>query len=388
MSKPSPTTGWDFLTSILILALILAFTAFAIGQPKGLWSVEFWVGPGNGFGSIVGTLAGLATAVTAGIGVHFLNVRSRHSEETLKLQQISELAGRFQKGVELLSEPSITSRTGGLQLLKQVAFQAPDEYHVPTLNTLGAFVREASIKHLPLVMPRTPATAPTTEGIPETARDVVEALAAIGYIRGRVDHRKLEGDVGRPGRFLVIEAVMRGSFISAKNFGNMVLNRIAFIDCTFTNCDFTDADVMGAFYGCTFTRCDVSRAEFMCTEPSLGTLGVVTFRHCTMHSTKVSFPDGQVRVFSSDVDGADLFAFDPGISNSWYRTKKPTVSVADDDDDDADERYEPTVDARKVRANDKFVDADGFAVLRRPGWQWTPVPTRPREGQEEEELPF
>lgn len=385
MPAPQVSTRRDFWLVLCILALILIFTAFAIGQPKGLWTLEFWVGPNEGMLAVVGSIGTVATAVAAAVGIYFLNRRTKHSERTLELQQVSELAGRFQKGVELLAENSVTARTAGMQLLREVAYSAPNQYHVPVLNTLAAFVRETTIAHRVLVKPSGGEGKLSIKLVPGTPRDVIEAFAAIGYIRRRVPHREFERDVGRPGVFLLLDTVLKDCLVMHKDFSNMSMASVTFIDCNFDHCDFSESQLSGRFFNCTFSHCKFSKSELQ-GDFETGAESSIWFRFCDMMGATVSVPDGRVRVISSTVDALELRAFDPGVGGSWYRSSKPTVTASHYPDDD-DDPYVPVIDVKRIRTEKPRQVVDGTPVYR---FSEKLIPRRPRDNEptEEAELPF
>ncbi|MBF0285892.1 MAG: pentapeptide repeat-containing protein [Magnetococcales bacterium] len=71
---------------------------------------------------------------------------TENSSEQIRVAVKGQVSDRFSKAADLLGKEGLATRMAGVYALEQIAKEAPDEYYVPVMRTLCAFVRDRANK--------------------------------------------------------------------------------------------------------------------------------------------------------------------------------------------------------------------------------------------------
>ena len=102
---------------------------FQLGSPN----------PG-GWGTLLSAVVGGGSFVA--FANWFLNLRRTGlTQQQIELSSRNSRYDRFQRGIEMLGNPELFVRLGGIYALRTLMEEDPDEFHVPTVELLCAFLR-------------------------------------------------------------------------------------------------------------------------------------------------------------------------------------------------------------------------------------------------------
>ena len=214
-------------------------------------------------GAIGLLLAGWRT-ITAHRQAETANRQAETANRQLELATRGDIAGRFQKGVEMLNSELLSVRLAGLTILTNVARQAPADYAQSAAEVAAAFISGDS-----------PSTEP---GMTHTATSWT-----------RTDLSKDE---------YAAFAVISEAFVALRGIGvapiavkvtDLLFERRAFRDMAIAHIDFSRS----RFLSCDFSRCTIMESIF--PEAS--------FRTCSLMECMFVFTDFE----SVDISGASIW---------------------------------------------------------------------------------
>ena len=218
--------AWYFLTAFLFLVLT------AIGVVVATWQWDWLQAGGNSGESNGATLRNVALVFAA---VLALGWRAKVADNQSKTAQRGLRTERYQKGAEMLGHSALATRMGGIYLLRQLAEEHPDEYHVQVMGLLCAFARR-----------------PTEDGSepPDKVReDVQSAIYAINACRQTNLTLNLERADNY--RLSLASAHIEGADLANANLANADLRLANLSSACLVRADlsgtiWTDADIRGA----------------------------------------------------------------------------------------------------------------------------------------------
>ena len=171
---------------------------------------------------------------------------------------------RYQRAVELLASPVLAIRLGGIDALRRLAEEVPDQYHVQVMNQICAFARHPTDPE----SDQTFAFGLPPGRLPPPWRDDVQAaITAIGIRRRKhlalekaedflpdLSYADLRGIRLRGANMtgaLLIGATLTGALLAETNFANAVFNHAdlsgsCLTGSTLSAASFDDADLSDA----------------------------------------------------------------------------------------------------------------------------------------------
>ena len=126
-------TSWDGFWWIAGIAIVLV-----IG---GVLSCYFWEDLRGNQDSLSQTVRNVALVIGGVVAMLLAVWRSRVTERQASTTQQGLLNERYQKATDMLGSSILAVRLGGIYALQGLAEQNPEQYHVPVMKILCAFVR-------------------------------------------------------------------------------------------------------------------------------------------------------------------------------------------------------------------------------------------------------
>ena len=157
----------------------ISFTVF-LGFISAFLCAVFWGDLRGSHESLSTTIRNVALVVGGVIAFPIALWRSRVGERQAAIAQQSLLNERYERGAEMLGSPVMAVRLGGLYVIQRLAQEQPEQYHIPAMQLLCAFIRHP---------PPNDATerVPTGGEYPDLREDV---QAALNTFRDRDDKRQ------------------------------------------------------------------------------------------------------------------------------------------------------------------------------------------------------
>lgn len=260
---------------------------------------------------------GVVTVVTGVITVFFLGYRAvvghlalLNTQSALEHAQRAEIAVRYQKGMEMLSNEHESTRIGGLYLLRDVASALPDVYWASVSDSLFPFIRKNCA---PLVEQFQRYRDLLNEGgdpeeieawLDTTPPDVIIALKILGRgweeLRLATGHHNLHG---RHIRGLVLANVNIDEVdFEGASFDGAIFQAAKFHKCTFVKCHMTIHAT-----NTKFDMCDLSHSEIYTNFVPFGPVNT-EIMNCTIYNTEIDGSDlSEVSFRETDLSGANIF---------------------------------------------------------------------------------
>lgn len=221
-------------------------------------------------------IVGVATLLMLIIG-------ARQTRESLMISQRSEMATRFQKGLELLGSASPTTRVGGIGLAVSVAELDPS-YRSAALNALTMYFRELDAD------PRSEAAnnrVPLNPNDPTTGR----ALSALMTLRAGANWP--EDCPTRDGRLLIYGLYACRFSRRGDDFSNIAFHHAYLANARFIQCSFANAVIRFRAAGMVkFEKCDMRGAvlNLVASGPSEGAVALdqIYFDRCQIEGCKIN----------------------------------------------------------------------------------------------------
>ena len=240
------------LISVVVVALVL-----------GSWLTG--TGPGEETGST--TLRNLGIAVAALVALPLAVWRGQSADRQAKTAELALLNERYHRGVELLRGDQTPDRLAGIDLLRRLAEEHPNEYYGATLRLLCAFVRQ-----------------PVTDGRPDAGRVredvqvIVQAISSwslrkpnaeeeLGFYfdLSGADLRGASLGGANLSKAWLTNANMAGASLSRASLRAAVLLRANLSRAYLRQADLRDAD---------FSSADLSKAELLNADLNMAILQV------------------------------------------------------------------------------------------------------------------
>ena len=153
-------TRWDGLWWIVSVIAVLLVGAFL--------SWRFWDDLHSVQDSLSTTIRNQGILIGGVVGILLALWRSKVAERQTATAQESLLNDRYQRGADMLGNNALPVRMGGIYVLKRLAEDRPEQYHVPVMELFCIFVRH-------------PTTDPRFASLSNVLREDVQAvMTAIG----------------------------------------------------------------------------------------------------------------------------------------------------------------------------------------------------------------
>ena len=225
-----------FLTALLLLFLTV------VGVVVAAWQWD-WLQTGGDSGESNG--ATLRNAALVFAAVLALGWRAKVADNQSKTAQRGLQNERYQRGAEMLGHSVLATRIGGIYLLRRLAEEYPDEYHVQVMGLLCAFARRP--------------TKDDGEPSGQVREDVQSAIYAINACRQT--NLALELECADSYRISLASANFECMDLSNTNLANADLRLANLSSASFSQADlsgtiWTYADIHGAnLSGAKMTSC-------------------------------------------------------------------------------------------------------------------------------------
>ncbi|GEM_PF-2427075 len=252
---------WPYVLAGTFLTMVIVVQA---GMKQGISPF----GSQTGYFEALMSVASLAGLLVAGAGAF---VSYQTSQEQLAQMRTADLAGRFQKGVELLAETSMTARLGGIVILRDVARAEGQQYAQTVRSLLIAYLEDQCREHNSICgsyahPPGSTEYAQVSESqithwelipfpkIEAAQSDIVEAFKVIG-----------DSTIERDGGTIEVRGAV---FFNAK-FRNLDMTGVRFTECYFAGtlfreCNFHNAMFRGGVLGLVnMIDCDLSQTVIL-----------------------------------------------------------------------------------------------------------------------------
>ncbi|WP_193337461.1 hypothetical protein [Devosia beringensis] len=309
----------------MLAGIMLAGMVLGITWPDEFKSTGFWIGD-----------AGVLTTLTIGAGIVGLVLNNRTSNKTLRQAQIAEIAGRFQRGVELLASSDVASRMGGIHILRDVAGQAPQQYHYATIDTLSGFMATRTRPQydafyrceMAFQRKEDPPDTDIALAFRNTEADVVLAFRTIGEMR--LSTSANEEKAGQWSRKIRIERVLLCVVeVDFGDFTDVLFRGCIFASCTFRSCSFARALIKCRLpYKNTFEDCDLRGAD---VDRNTGDWKIdqeLVLELCDLRETRIVIGTPRLRVNRCRMNGKTDFSFYvPWFSESWTDDEQPIIKA-------------------------------------------------------------
>ena len=316
---------WIWLGIGILAGVMLAGMILGVEWPEDTQSIAFWIGD-----------AGILTTLTIGAGLAGLILNNSNSNKTLRQAQIAEIAGRFQRGVELLASGDVASRMGGIHILRDVASQAPQQYHYATIDTLSGFMATRTRPQydafyrceMALRRKEEPVESDLVLAFRNTEADVVLAFRTIGEMRLSVGAS--EEKTGRWSRRIRIERVLL--CVVEVDFGDF--SDVLFRGCIFASCVFKSCNFAGALVNCrlpyqnTFEDCDLRKANLDRNTGDWKIDEELVLELCDLRDARVVIGTPRLRVKRCRTNSkTDFSYYVPWFSQSWTDDDQPIIKA-------------------------------------------------------------
>ena len=259
---------------------------------------------------------GIVTVVTGIITVFFLGYRAvvghlalLNTQSALEHAQRAEIAVRYQKGMEMLSNEHESTRIGGLYLLRDVASALPDVYWASVSDSLFPFIRKNCAPLLDQFQRYRDLL--DNGGDPEeveawldtTPPDVIIALKILGRcweeLRIATAHHNLSG---RHIRGLVLANVN----IDIADFEGASFDGAIFQAAKFHKCKFVGCQMNSRATNTKFDACDLSNSEIYTNSVPFGP-GNTEIMNCEVSYTEIDGSDlSEVSFHQTDLSRANI----------------------------------------------------------------------------------
>ena len=202
--------------------------------------------------------------------------------------RMTEVAQRFQKAIELVSDSSETAAIGGLCILHEVAIEHHRRYLYPYATVVESHIYQNGYDQVRRVL-----EAPDPESVewPRTRRSAVKALEWLARVP-----RKLRW--WGTDEHIVFGLYLHEMTIAQCDFSRISIhyslaNRVRFVDCTFANCRLK----LNVFDQVQFTRCNFvdCSVELYPVRKGQDPFEVVGFDACRLKNARINLeprPDG------------------------------------------------------------------------------------------------
>lgn len=252
----------------------------------------------------------------------------KRTEEALEQSRKAEVATRYQKGMEMLASGEMSTRIGGLYLLRDVVVAAPTSYWHSVVDSLTPFIIERCASnyerywHLSSqeeVMP-----LDDEAGLVRTPRDVVIALHVLG--RGYADLKAATEGVASPivrlDNTALCQAELAGLDCRTWKFGGSILQYVTFRGC---NLDGVSFEARASYV--TFQECSSVNADFDLLRTAILPADT-TMNECDLSFSQLdAAPHVKVRVSSCRIDSAAL-PWPCSVGQCWYLDEAPLMDTA------------------------------------------------------------
>ena len=291
------------------------------------------------------TLVSILTLIGATWAVWLLYVRTRHSDENVRLAQRTfensekaELAIRFAKAIELLDSENEATRVGGILMLRDVARGNPAAYHNTVREILAAFIERHCRKDRQsfeqyVKPPHNKEDHEVTQeemyhweeaNYPEietSSSDVTKAVEVLGdpLHTSDLDPRH--------------STSVRGLVLMHADFSGLRLSNIVFKDCYFVatkfeTCNFSGSVFRGALLGeIGFTDCSLEGFSLLARAKGErdNYIKVSVWNSDAGYAT---LDASELSIRRSDVSGLHAIVDNWEESDCWYWQDPPTISAS------------------------------------------------------------
>lgn len=314
---------WKLVLLFLVVIAATAVVGWHIGQREGAPNLPLETSKFT----IAITLAGGATGLMT---LYLVFRRTRATErnsaaaleavengrKSLEQARISELAGRFQKGLELLDKEGLATRIGGIHVLQDVAIAAPEQYADSVLRTLSSFMTRQCEEDWGILNDYF--TPPADDGPPAPDRDrerfhwterqppaiggspddLKSALRAFAAVIGSTDAGAAPVRARRLTRLTL-------SDVGA--IDEMRLVGVDFDQCYFWNAVFLQSDFSESrFFGCRFDNCQIFECRFTNAQISLSGRATDARAHDTLYLLRCDLTNASLATDSVHMTECDL----------------------------------------------------------------------------------
>lgn len=343
--KNDRTLSWF----IVLAAIAVAAFSYPV-WPSWLKRHDLW------FGNL-----GLFGLLGAGLTIYLLNRRTKNSDrqiglaleqaelarlqvemnrQTLANSYATEVATRFQKGVELLSSPNESSRIGGIFVLRDVALERPLDYHNSVVDMLAGFVVEQTRELADaLAVAATPSregplgdavssrkrAAIEKSGTP-TPRDAATAFEIIGELRAVHDNFVQENS--RRKLFQIKGAALVDLQATGGCYSRMNIDDCWFGETSFRECTFDDAGLNIHQSGAvTLSDCSLVGTGWQAMPRPGNTQDQIIFTECDLGSASIGNRHAHVTALHCLLDGTtSIYGGSIDLRRCWTEAAFPHLS--------------------------------------------------------------
>jgi hypothetical protein len=289
------------------------------------------------------TLVSVLTLLGATWAVWLLYVRTKHSDESVRLAQKTfensekaELAVRFAKAIELLDSENEATRVGGILMLRDVARGSPTAYYDTVREILAAFIerhcREDRMAFEQYVQP------------PENREDYQVTEEELYHWEEAVppDIEVSNGEIikavevfGDPFHMATSDprqsTPIKGLVLMRADLAGLRLSNVVFRDCyfiatRFETCDFVGSVFRGALMGeINFIDCNLERFSLLARKKG-ERRNYVAVSVWNSDAGNATLNASQLSLHRSDVSGLHATADRWQERDCWYWQDAPAIS--------------------------------------------------------------
>ena len=248
----------------------------------------------------------IAPAVALILALWRLSIADRQS----KIAQQHLLNDRFQKGMDMLVDPSLTIRLGGIAGLQNLSFESMENHHLQIMDLFSFFVR-----YPPKLADDEPELLQFKHFEKENLSyntQRVDILAILEYFgqRGNKEREfeKLENYILDFRHVDLSFAQIIDSNWSSTNFSSVFLRMAVIIECNFENVVMSNADLFQTqFRKCILTNAILHYANMENTNLIECSLRYTKFDHCNMVDSILIGSDFEYAIlYKSDLSGSNF----------------------------------------------------------------------------------
>ena len=271
-----------------------------------------------------------ATTLMVAIGgISLLYRRTKAIEQQLEISRRSEVAVRYQKGVELIASDNTAARVGGIHVLRDIAIEQPEIYARNCVDLLSAMMRHESreaMKFFKHVRQDIRFTSRSRDDLQDGLMDVNEAFLAVGEILSD----KNATDVlftQLPTKISITSVYIRDILVPKTKLSNIVfedcfIDQAAFATTKISKCMFKRT-CFGhvSFYCCAISDCDFSLIYSVNDGDEIEISGGEFLRNSVGKHSTLS-PNFHIR--HTNLEGCHIEGTFALVDHCWFDNEEPT----------------------------------------------------------------